>query len=87
MQSRVFGGPRCRISLMSALCFECLLPMLTARNVAELAAAQAGWVNPVNNLVCADVQGKIAYQCRGESSRALVAGAPAAAGARLGRGM
>ena len=46
--------------------FECLLPMLTARTVAELAAAQDGWVDPVNNLVCADGHGDIAYQCRGE---------------------
>ena len=34
--------------------FECLLPMLTAGTVAELADAQDGWVDPVNNLVCAD---------------------------------
>jgi penicillin amidase len=46
--------------------FECLLPMLTARTVAELADAQDGWVDPVNNLVCADTRGDIAYQCRGE---------------------
>jgi penicillin amidase len=46
--------------------FECLLPMLTARDVAELADAQDGWVDPVNNLVCADTGGRIAYQCRGE---------------------
>jgi penicillin G amidase len=46
--------------------FECLLPMLTAPSVAALAAAQQGWVDPVNNLVCADVHGHIAYQCRGE---------------------
>jgi penicillin amidase len=46
--------------------FECLLPMLTARTAAELADAQDGWVDPVNNLVCADTQGQIAYQCRGE---------------------
>jgi penicillin G amidase len=46
--------------------FECLLPMLTARTVAELAGAQDHWVDPVNNLVCADVDGRIAYQCRGE---------------------
>ncbi|HEY0716156.1 MAG TPA: penicillin acylase family protein, partial [Streptosporangiaceae bacterium] len=39
---------------------------LSARNVAELAAAQEGWVDPVNNLVCADTGGRIAYQCRGE---------------------
>ena len=46
--------------------FECLLPMLTARTAAELATAQDGWVDPVNNLVCADTRGDIAYQCRGE---------------------
>ena len=46
--------------------FECLLPMLAARDVAELAAAQQGWVDPVNNLVAADIGGRIGYQCRGE---------------------
>ena len=46
--------------------FECLLPMLTARTVAGLADTQDGWVDPVNNVVCADAQGDIAYQCRGE---------------------
>jgi penicillin G amidase len=46
--------------------FECMFPMLTARSVAEMCDAQDGWVDPVNNLVCADVSGRIAYQCRGE---------------------
>ena len=46
--------------------FECMLPMLTAGSVAQLCDAQDGWVDPVNNLVCADVAGRIAYQCRGE---------------------
>jgi penicillin G amidase len=46
--------------------FECLFPMLTAGTVTELCDAQEGWVDPVNNLVCADVAGEIAYQCRGE---------------------
>src|SRR5215469_15007666 len=46
--------------------FECLLPMLSARSVTEMADAQQGWVDPVNNLVCADTAGRIAYQCRGE---------------------
>jgi penicillin amidase len=46
--------------------FECLLPMLTAGSAAELCDAQRGWVDPVNNLVCADVAGDIGYQCRGE---------------------
>jgi len=45
---------------------ECMLPMLTARDVTAMAAAQDGWVDPVNNLVCADTSGRIAYQCRGE---------------------
>ena len=40
--------------------------MLTAGSVAQLCDAQDGWVDPVNNLVCADVAGEIAYQCRGE---------------------
>jgi penicillin G amidase len=46
--------------------FEVMPAMLTARTAAELAAAQDGWVDPVNNLVCADTSGHIAYQCRGE---------------------
>lgn len=45
---------------------ECMLPMLTARDVRELADAQEGWVDPINNLVCADTRGRIAYQARGE---------------------
>jgi penicillin G amidase len=46
--------------------FECMVPMLTAGSAAEMCDAQDGWVDPVNNLVCADVSGRIAYQCRGE---------------------
>jgi penicillin amidase len=46
--------------------FECLFPMLTAGTARELADAQDGWVDPVNNLICADTAGLIAYQCRGE---------------------
>jgi penicillin amidase len=45
--------------------FECLLPMLTASSAREMADVQEGWTDPVNNLVCADVDGDIAYQCRG----------------------
>lgn len=45
--------------------FECLIPMLTAGSARELADAQDGWTDPVNNLVCADTRGDIAYQCRG----------------------
>ncbi len=46
--------------------FECMPAMLAARSVREMVDAQEGWVDPVNNLVCADIQGRIAYQCRGE---------------------
>ncbi|MGI8915487.1 MAG: penicillin acylase family protein [Chloroflexota bacterium] len=45
--------------------FEVLRPMLTARTVAELLEVQRGWVDPGNNLVCADSDGNIAYQTRG----------------------
>ena len=65
--------------------FEVMPAMLTARTAAELAAAQDGWVNPVNNLVCADTGGHIAYQCRGELPVRSSDGARAAAGTRLGR--
>jgi penicillin amidase len=46
--------------------FEPLLPMLTARDVRELADSQRDWVDPVNNLVAADTGGHVAYQARGE---------------------
>jgi penicillin G amidase len=46
--------------------FECMFPMLTAVSVEQMCDAQDGWVDPVNNLVCADVSGRIGYQCRGE---------------------
>jgi penicillin G amidase len=45
--------------------FEPLRPMLRARGVRELFAAQRGWVDPVNNLVAADVAGNIGYLLRG----------------------
>ena len=47
-----------------------LLPtMLDAGSVAELADAMDGWVDPVNNLLMADIHGNIGYQCRGEIPR------------------
>lgn len=46
--------------------FETLRPMLAARTVHDLIEAQRPWVDPVNNLVCADVSGNIAYLTRGE---------------------
>jgi penicillin amidase len=39
--------------------------MLTARGVGELLEAQREWVDPVNNLVCADTAGHIGYVTRG----------------------
>lgn len=46
--------------------FEVLRPMLDARTVAELHETQRQWVDPVNNLVSADVDGNIGYLTRGE---------------------
>jgi penicillin amidase len=44
---------------------EALLPMLRARSAGELEAAMRPWVDPVNNLVFADVHGAIGYRTRG----------------------
>ena len=44
---------------------DSLLPMLRARSADELEAAQRPWVDPVNNLVFADVDGHIGYRTRG----------------------
>ena len=70
----VHGDPRAGMAIAlkyTATCkpgrgFEPLLPMLAARDVAELIDAQREWVDPVNNLVAADTAGQIAYQARGE---------------------
>jgi penicillin amidase len=45
--------------------FEPFRPMLRAQSVADLFASQAEWVDPVNNLLAADVHGSIGYQTRG----------------------
>jgi penicillin G amidase len=45
---------------------DVLQPMLTADSVESLLASQEGWVDPVNNLVAADVDGHIGYLLRGE---------------------
>jgi penicillin amidase len=45
--------------------FEALLPMLRARSADELVEAMRPWVDPVNNLVYADVHGAIGYLARG----------------------
>lgn len=46
--------------------FEAFLPMLRARSADELEASMRPWVDPVNNLVFADVHGAIGYRARGQ---------------------
>jgi len=45
--------------------FECLEPMLLARNCDELEAAVTDWVIPVNSLLTADVEANISFRVRG----------------------
>jgi len=45
--------------------FDVLTKMLHARAVDELLDAQRGWVDPINNLLCADTEGNIGYILRG----------------------
>jgi penicillin amidase len=69
----VHGDPRrgpalaLRYTATDAPCrgFEALRPMLKATGVAELHEAQREWVDPVNNLVSADISGNIGYLTRG----------------------
>jgi penicillin amidase len=44
---------------------EVLAPMLQARNVDELREVMRAWVDPVNNLLCADREGAVLYQTVG----------------------
>jgi len=46
--------------------FDAFVPMLKARSADELAEAMRPWVEPVNNLVFADVDGRIGYRARGQ---------------------
>src|SRR5262249_39362096 len=55
-----------------------LLPMLRARTVDELDDAMRPWVDPVNNLVSADVDGHVRYRTVGEIPVRPPAGAPPA---------
>ena len=48
------------------LTFEALQPMLWSMSADELETAMRPWVDPVNNLVFADVHGAIAYRTRGQ---------------------
>ena len=45
--------------------FDAFVPMLRAQSAHELEAAMRAWVEPVNNLVFADVDGHIGYRARG----------------------
>lgn len=45
--------------------WDCLRPMLSARSCAEFDAQMKDWVDPVNNLLYADVSGNIGYRTRG----------------------
>ena len=49
--------------------FGVLTSMLKATNVNELLDAQRGWVDPVNNFLCADIEGNIGYLLRGSLPR------------------
>jgi len=48
-----------------SLGFDCLLPVLRARTSAEVEAAFQTWVEPVNNLVVADVHGDVRHRVVG----------------------
>jgi penicillin amidase len=45
--------------------FDAFVPMLRARNADDLEEAMRPWVEPVNNFVFADVDGRIGYRARG----------------------
>lgn len=49
--------------------FDVLRRMLSAASVTEMLDAQSGWVDPLNNLVVADVDGHIGYLLRGQLPR------------------
>ena len=46
--------------------FDALAPMLKATSADELEEAMRPWIDPVNNLVFADVHGTIGYRTRGQ---------------------
>jgi penicillin amidase len=46
--------------------FDAFVPMLAAQNADELEQAMRPWVEPVNNLVFADVDDRIGYRARGQ---------------------
>ena len=69
----VFGGPdepesfslRTPSYALGEVGFDSLLPLLRARTTADVVAALGGWVEPVNNLLVADVHGDVRQQVVG----------------------
>lgn len=63
------GGPaagrglslRTASGVLGELGFDAILPLLRARSAADVEAAFADWVEPVNNLVVADRAGRVSY--------------------------
>jgi penicillin amidase len=51
--------------VLGSLGFDCLLPLLRSRTSADVEQALAGWVEPVNNLVVADVHGDVRHRVVG----------------------
>ena len=51
--------------VLGDLGFGCLLPLLRSRSTADVLAALEGWVEPVNNLLVADVHGDVRQQVTG----------------------
>jgi penicillin amidase len=51
--------------VLGELGFDCLLPLLRSRTSADVEQALAGWVEPVNNLVVADVHGDVRHRVVG----------------------
>jgi penicillin amidase len=51
--------------LLDDLGLGAILPLLRSRTVADVDAALDGWVEPVNNLVIADVTGRVRYRVAG----------------------
>jgi penicillin amidase len=51
--------------VLGALGFDCLLPLLRSRTSADVEHALVDWVEPVNNLVVADVHGDVRHRVVG----------------------
>jgi penicillin amidase len=73
----VVGGPgepesfslRTPSYALGELGFDCLLPLLRARTTVDVLSALVGWVEPVNNLLVADIHGDIRQQVVGRVPR------------------